>query len=385
MGNGKRKNKHVLAPLSVKRALLQKNRFHLLTSDSHQQASTSLFVKNDEQEIRERLPPIIITGKTFNEIRPMLLSMKVNKFALKIISIGVKIQFDCEKEYDVACKYFRGNKIEHFTHKKRPDKAFKAVMYGLPKIELNEVKEYFETRLNILPTAVFEIKTKNNDPNNAIYLFHFNKKDITMEVLHKVKVVNHTIVKWAPYSPKFKGPTQCRLCTMYGHGAENCNRNKICGYCASNEHESKNCGMCLANANTTTNVTGALYKCYSCSTQNVPSNHPATDPSCPARAQYLSIRKRMSARNSIRSTSINTTKVNIPQTVPQIEHIPAVANTSYAAAIKQPPPTNNNNAELFSISESFNIFNGAVAQLTQCTTKIDQLKVIVSLLEYAVK
>lgn len=47
--------------------------------------------------------------------------------------------------------------------------------------------------------------------------------------------MNHIIVKWAPYAPKFKGPTQCRSCTMYGHGAENCHRPKVCVYCAATE------------------------------------------------------------------------------------------------------------------------------------------------------
>lgn len=383
---GKRKNKHVLAPLSVKRALLKANRFHPLATDSNRQATTTpSFVNDADRKNQERLPPIVVTSKTFNEVKPMIDAIKATKFAIKIISIGVKIQFDDEKEFDTACAYFQREKIEHFTHKKKQDKAFKAVMYGLPKVETSEVKEYFENRLNIVPLAIFEIKSKNADPNNAIYLFHFNKKDISMEVLNKVKVVNHTIVKWAPYSPKFKGPTQCRVCTMYGHGAENCNRNKVCCYCASSDHESKNCGMCPANANTTANVTGAIYKCYSCSLQKLPSNHPATDPNCPARIQYLNIRKNMNARNTNKFTSANATKLFKSQTGVQIEHIAPVASTSYASVIKQPPPNNDNNSELFSIPELFNIFNGAVAQLSQCKTKIEQMKVIVSLLEYAVK
>lgn len=205
-----------------------------------------------------------------------------------------------------------------------------------------------------------------------------------MEVLNKVKVVNHTIVKWAPYSPKFKGPTQCRLCTMYGHGAENCKRNKICCYCASKDHESNTCGLCPANTNTTSNVTGAVYKCYSCSIQNLPSNHTATDPTCPARLDYLSIRKKMNSRSANKPTVTSATKSISSQNISRINRIAPVESMSYAAAIKQLPPTNNN-SELFSISELFNIFNGAVAQLSQCKTKIEQMKVIVSLLEYAVK
>lgn len=383
---GKRKNKHVLAPLTMKRALLKANRFHPLAVDSNRPATTTPTYVNDvNQKNKDKLPPIVITGKTYTEVKTMLAAIKATKFAVKIISIGVKIQFDDEPEFDTACAYFREKKIEHYTHKKKQDKAFKAVMYGLPQVDISEVKEYFEKRLNIVPIAIHEIKTKKSDPNNAIYLFHFDKKVVSMEVLNKVKVVNYTIVKWAPYSPKFKGPTQCRVCTMYGHGAENCNRNKVCCYCASSDHESKNCGMCPANANTSSNVTGAIFKCFSCSSQKLPSNHTATDPNCPARIQYLNIRKNMNIRNTNKSTLVSATKVIDSQTAPPINRMAPVASTSYASAIKQPRPTNDDNSDLFSISELFNIFNGAVAQLSQCKSKIEQMKVIVSLLEYAVK
>lgn len=195
------------------------------------------------------------------------------------------------------------------------------------------------------------------------------------------------MVKWAPYSPKFKGPTQCRLCTMYGHGAENCNRAKICGYCASKEHDSSNCGMCPANASTTTNVSGAVFKCYSCSTQNLASNHAATNPNCPARIQYLAIRNKMNTRNTNKHTNVSATKTNRLQNVAQTNRdatVDSMSIMSYASAVKQMPSFDNNSG-LFSMTELFNIFNGAVTQLLQCKSKFEQLKVVVSLLEYAVK
>lgn len=57
---------------------------------------------------------------------------------------------------------------------------------------------------------------------------------------------------------------------------------------------------------------------------------------------------------------------------------------SYASAVKQMPSFDNNSG-LFSMTELFNIFNGAVTQLLQCKSKFEQLKVVVALLEYAVK
>lgn len=294
----KRRNKHVLAPASVKRALLQSNKFHVLSTDNDKRPAHTPFAKNTSENKKGTPPPIIVTGKSYADTKTILNVLSLTDYALKITAIGIKIQLENESEYDATCVYLRDEKIEHYTHKKKEEKSFKAVMYGLPQADLAELKQFFDSRLNIATNGIFEIKTKSNDPNTAIYLFHFNKKDISMEVLNKIKVVNQTIVKWAPYSPKFKGPTQCRLCTMYGHGAENCHRKKICIHCASSEHDSTKCGMCPSNANASSNVNGAVFKCFSCSAQGLPSNHPATDRNCPARNNYLDIRQKLNNRNT---------------------------------------------------------------------------------------
>lgn len=205
-----------------------------------------------------------------------------------------------------------------------------------------------------------------------------------MNDLSKVKVVNHTVIKWAPYSPKFRGPTQCRSCTMYGHGAENCKRRKICMYCASSEHEMKNCGLNPANAGTSAIVSGAISKCYNCHMNKLPSNHSANDPNCPARDNYLSIRRKVNSRVANNNKQCTTTNQPVQpatgQSAPTIRITPTI---TYADRIKQNTPIEEE--ELFSMTELMNIFKDAVTQLKQCKTRIDQIQVIASLLEYAVK
>lgn len=212
--------------------------------------------------MRERPPPIILTDTGHNDIHEAMLKLQITNFSLKVTSIGVRVQTFSD---------------EYFSHKSKSDKVFKVVMYGNPKTDFDDLKENCEANLNIVPIEIFELKTISNDPNNAIYLFHFNKTEVTTSDLTKVKVVNHTVIRWAPYSPKFKWPTQCRSCTMYGHGAENCKRNKICMCCASSQHEMKNCGLNPANAGTTSMESGAVFKCFSCHLNKLPSNHTANE------------------------------------------------------------------------------------------------------------
>lgn len=70
---------------------------------------------------------------------------------------------------------------------------------------------------------------------------------------------------------------QCRSCTIYGHGAENCKRNKLFIYSARSQHEMKDCAQNLANAATTPMVNGAVFKCLSCHLNKLPYR-PITPP-----------------------------------------------------------------------------------------------------------
>lgn len=372
---GKKRKKYTAAPLSMKQCntLLTANRYHVLANDAD----------NAEPKLSERPPPIILTDTSHNDIHKAMLTLGITNFSLKVTSIGVRVQTFGDSD----CKKLRANldlnKFEYFSHKSKSDKVFKAVMYGHPQTDINELKECFKTSLNIVPIEVFELKTRGKDPNNAIYLFHFNKKEVSMNDLAKVRVVNHTVIRWAPYSPKFKGPTQCCSCTMYGHGAENCKRHKICMYCASNEHETKDCGLNPSNTSANPIVNGAIFKCFSCHLNKLPSNHSANDPNCPARNNYLSIRRKVNSRdvnNQKRTKSIQPVQSAIGQFVPATQVTPTI---TFADRIKHNAPTEEEN--LFSMAELMNIFKDAVTQLKQCRTRIDQIQVIASLLEHAVK
>lgn len=202
------------------------------------------------------------------------------------------------------------------THKSKENKLFKAVLYGLPKTDVDEIKQYFKNQLNLVPIEVFEMKTKSTDPNRAIYLFHFDKNIVSRQILQQIKTILNVVVRWAAYSPKYKGPTQCRNCTMYGHGADNCCRKAICVFCFC---ETKSCPMNPTNASTSTIVPGAVFKCHNCVQNNLPNNHAATGERCPERNKYLSIRQiiqviqdNLTNLNSVLARTMKQRSVNSP-------------------------------------------------------------------------
>lgn len=339
-------------------------------------------------ESKEKPPPLITTGNC--NVNELMREMKITNYTYKQMTIGNKILLFNEEERKRCQRHLIDRRIEFYTHRARGNKVFKAVVYGLPQTDVNQLKVYFNRALNIKPLEIFEMNTKNKNIHNALYLFHFNKDEITMADLRKIKVINHTIVKWMPYSPKFKGPTQCRNCGMYGHGTENCHRNKICLLCASTGHNSKDCYL-----NQQTENTGAIFKCFNCFSKKLNHAHRANDPNCPLRKEYVGMRKSLNQRKTSPPTSKQTRFSRQSHDFPPLNHLnqmqfnrqPSTSTNTYANVMKiptAPPATHQNSADLFSMSELLVIFNNAACRLKQCTSKIDQISVIATLLEYAV-
>lgn len=260
-------------------------------------------------------------------------------------------------------------------------KPFKAVIYGLPKTELDVLKATIAS-LKLDVTDVFKMKTANVDPNNCIYLVHLKRGNYNLASLRNIKSIGNVIVRWAAYVPKFKGPTQCRKCTMYGHGAENCNRRSVCAYCAKGIHESKDCPMNPSTRNGNQNPIGTTFKCYTCDALKLSANHSAFDVNCPARNTYLV------TRNKISAPEMRADNVPRNQTAPPRASFPRSATTvqarTYAEQLKQPQQVVGNDEVLFSMPELLNIFQNAVTQLRQCRSKLDQISVIATLLQHAV-
>lgn len=108
-------------------------------------------------------------------------------------------------------------------------------MYGLHRTDTKDIIEDLK-KLNVTPIEVVELKTNGSNLNNATYAVNLNRGEVSMASLKNIRAVLHVCVRWAPYSTKFRGPTQCRNCTKYEHGAETCHRKPICALCTSSEH-----------------------------------------------------------------------------------------------------------------------------------------------------
>lgn len=254
-------------------------------------------------------------------------------------------------------------------------------------MNVNELKACFATELNIRPLEIFLMKTKNVNTNNALYLIHLNKNEISINDLRKIKAINHTIVNWMPYKYRRRGPTICNKCLMYGHGAQNCMRTPHCLLCAGN-HEMTKCSL---NANNSSDNNTIVYKCFNCSKHNKQNNHRANDLNCPFREEYINMKNKLVSNHKQPAQSETHRNKQAPhQTTDKsqqrpISHINKVTHgTSYADQLRNSANHTDNEEELFTMSELLSIFKNAVSRIKQCKTKLDQISVIASLLEYAV-
>lgn len=336
--------------------------------------------KTDNSKKSKKPSPIIVT-ENLNDIDKVIKTLKIN-YRKKIIGVGVKIFTDTAVDKKAIEDSLRTSKTGYYTHPEATNKIFKAVISGLPDIDTEEIKRNLETSHALKPQKI--IKMGKFDTKK--YLVHFNKDETNMAALNKISVIYNHIIKWIPYQYKNRGPTQCYRCSMYGHGANFCHRRQICFLC-SGDHDMTVCRMKASQPNSPAN-TQTLYRCFNCANNGLPHNHKASDKSCPFRVRYLEVKEKM------RSLKTNERKNVIYREAP----IPPPLTKSYAAtAASGTHPNSMHNTpavnlaaqtsvnDLWSFEEVTEILFNSISELQKCSTKLDQLKVISTLLSHACK
>lgn len=344
---------------------------------------------NSDNKVKKvpRPPPIKITDDKLktHDIKNFLNELQIRSFQAKSISIGIKVDLDSKEDYDKCIASLTKENISFFTHRDRSQKSFKVVLSGLPKIGVdvivNEMKQY-----NIEPSSVTELVSKVVNPNHCLYLVQFNDMGVTLNQLRKIRAIDHIIVNWKPFIPRNKGPTQCNKCAMFGHGALNCHRSLACLLCASTAHVAADCNFNESNKE------AFVFRCYNCVAKKFPNtDHRANDPKCPCRSSYLEIRNNINHKNAVRNiqanrkvNSFNYNQADFPQLNRVTNHQNSTSDASRSPTFaEQTKNLRDCVPDLYSMDELFDIFQTAIDELSACTTKGQQLKVLFKILNNA--
>lgn len=372
-----------------KKLLLANNYYHRLTNanetdmnDAEADATPNKTAKPNTPQTR----PIVITDDKCNAdtLSRLLTEAKLKgKYFKKYTSIGTKISFAYDEDYQKFASLLETKSLEHYSHSSKETKTFKAVMEGLAKTEIVTIKAELEREYNIDTIRITDMNASRNT-YFGLYLIEFSGATNLQSLQSVVKYIDHTSIKWRRYTPRNKGPTQCRRCGMYGHGQTNCHRKLVCLVCAKDH----NLAECPFNKKDSVEpVPKTVYKCFSCvANKQKSSNHRADDPNCPSRLEYLEIRQRISARNNRKPPPRFT-----PQSFPPLStktqsnnSQPTRQQVSYADLMGS-VESHTESHNLFSLEQLFEIFCKHVEQLQKCKSKMDQMKVIASLLKHAVQ
>lgn len=365
------------------------NRFQPLDEDDNNIA------ESESPPLKHTISPIVVTDHN-TDISKITKELKIT-CQLKLLSVGQKIICESVDDKKSLSKFLVEKKINFYSHPENDSKLFKVVLSGLPELPIDNITDSLKSQHNVTPIKIILFNT--NSPNK-LYLCHFNKNDVSMKSLNTIKIVYHHIIKWLPYNPKHKGPTQCYRCCMYGHGASTCNRYNACLLCAGN-HLSKDC--------TISNTANPVFRCFNCVSAKLPHDHKATDIACPFREKYEL------ARNNAKAKNTSKPKTNTRNSGPYINNYviaptPPPLTKTFASQISSSSQTNhsrsqphtstsasqythqtsnqnysNQSNDLFSINELTDILLNSINELEKCNSKLDQLRVIANILRNVCK
>lgn len=324
--------------------------------------------------------PIIITDQnsTIDSISSSMNTLSIQQFSIKKISIGLKIFLSRDSDFIKYMQHIKDQKIEFYTHRNKSERVLKVVLSGLDRCDISTIQSGLDV-YQLHPVKIFEMKTKNSNSSRALYLCHFKSGEITLRQLKQgVNKINHIVINWLRYQPKFKQITQCYNCYMFGHGSSHCNRAAVCSFCASSSHKSLECSLKSIEYSP---ENSSKFKCINCSLKKLPDSHRANDPSCPSREEFLKIRSNFPSSTKTQKSIIDLNiEQNFPELKSEIKNFtkPTIKSNSTNKSLDNPEASN-----MFSMRECFNIFYKAVTDMEKCQNKVDQMTVIAGLLQHA--
>ncbi|XP_073821218.1 uncharacterized protein [Musca autumnalis] len=362
------------------------NRFSSLSDLEDMEYASETNIKLNTPKSTPKPPPIITDSRVcMREIQ----LITGDDCVYKRTSIGTKMFPQSQEKYEFCIKALKEALIEFHTFKPKGNKLYTIFLYGLPKVNTNDIIDDLN-KYNLPPTSVTEVQTKLSNANDAVYKVQFDRKSFNPSHLKNIKTICKIIITWKKHKPKKADrPTQCWNCLMYGHGGDHCNRKPACMTCAK-LHKTSECPL------TKDNNRPPVFSCFNCKQAGYDrTDHAANDIKCPLRQKYLDIRLKVTTNQSRRAT------IAVPRhTV--ISNNNNINNRSYASTVRNECAnihTNNNHSDvghgrnagatsnecsdLFNIDELFNIFSSALDELSRCTSKVQQLQVVMSLLKYA--
>ena len=339
----------------------------------HKMTRNSYNSRNMRHE--KKIPPLMVKSVSLGRLQATLKAINISA-TYKLCRIGIKVVLCTKEDYQKTKTYLERSKTEFFTYDMPSEKAFKAVIRGLPAKNIDDIKADLQQRYKLNPLAVFPMTRHDSrrEYRDCLYLVHFKKGSVSFSALKTAKVICDIIVSWENYRGGKRDVTQCMRCLHFGHGARNCRVKPRCGVCTG-EHETKECPIEEAVA----------YKCANCG-----GEHRATDRTCGKREEFKRIRSAAARQNQPQRrqrAAPQMNEENFPILSSQTNNVPRLPppGLSYRDQLRLDPPANKSTpwqsshgqpAEeqpLLTPEQLLPIFREMWIQMKQCRTRADQI------------
>lgn len=318
-------------------------------------------------------PPIVIHNLTVPEIIKITSESNVaqDKFHLQLTQYGTKLFAQSNETFSCLKKKFTEKNVSYFTYATTDEKLDKFVLYGLPRIDQDELKTDLNN-LNLKPSAIKMMNVKKPRYNDhCLYMICFprGENSVTLAQLQQVRGVMGFVVKWRRFQPHNPGVSQCSNCQAFGHGAKNCNMPVSCMKCAGSHKTSE----CLHNDPVSKKVPITVLKCKNCD-----EKHSARYKDCEKRIEFLKIREALKPQNRKIREKSPVAAFNKNDYIRQFPSLPnsqpyLYQQTSPLFSSLLQKPTTATNDDLYSPQECFKIFQELYSALTNCKTKAEQI------------
>lgn len=346
----------------------------------HEVTNNNGNVKSNQSD-KKRMPPFTIINSNVSNLKENInetYNLDMKNVNIKLTAHGIKVYSYSDKDYNAIHKLLVDKKYEFFTHTLSENRKVKVCLYGLWRMQVNELKTELK-HAGIIPCEVKILETQNKRyADHCIYLLHFWKRDnIKIIDLRRIKAVANCIVKWEYYSPRVKGPTQCSKCQDFGHGSENCYMKPKCVRCGEH-HDSKQCKYLpkvkdesgKESPDFTKQIPLNNVRCANCGK----NGHTANYKGCETRKRYLEIQDQVRNRNFVKQNPRQIPPVNNTQQYPYLPNTnqPRVNMWERPLQFSKDAGTN----DLFSATECMQIMNEMFQKLSKCQSRQQQLTAI---------
>lgn len=325
---------------------------------------------NDEQLVtkttKQHIPPLTVLKCRIEQLHELCKKCHITNYAIRKISIGLKLFCQTQEDFDNIAKNLSSNKFEFFTYATKSDRPYKALLFGLEKTDVSELKtKLIKMGLECIDVKMVQRSGRGNT-EHLFYVVYFKRQSITLKELRQnYSSIEYLKVKWEFHRNRSNKVTQCYNCQMFGHGSSRCAVKSFCSKCSGTRK--------------TDECTSDIIKCANCG-----ANHQSSSPDCPNRKSYIEIKQRIMNKNSRfqkRSGHVNGNS-----------HVSSAPNHSgnnsqFPALHTGAPPvngwsnlkTNKNNNDLLSFDEIKNITFELINKLKACKCKLDQFEVVSSI------